>query len=249
MIADETVTQTGDFGAGATDERSRGERACALLRQQILSCAIAPSSTLTEPGLMARYGIGKATCRVALQRLAQEGFLRVVPRHGYVVTPITLKDVEEVFALRVQLEPLSARLAAGKIDVDRLMALERACRNDDKSLGIDTRIGIFMDANAAFHMAIAEASGNQRLVKVLGGLLNEMARLVALGFGVQKTKPEIRNDHVSMIEALGAGDGKRAEQIALRHVTTFRDMTMEKVIASLRDTYAVTPIAPLRSSP
>src|ERR1700754_4121004 len=248
MIADETLAQRGELAALAPDARSRGERACALLRQQILSCAIAPSSTLTEPGLMARYGIGKATCRVALQRLAQEGFLRVVPRHGYVVTPITLKDVEEVFALRVQLEPLSARLAAGKIDVDRLMALERACRNDDKSLGIDTRIGIFMDANAAFHMAIAEASGNQRLVKVLGGLLNEMARLVALGFGVQKTKPEIRNDHTKMIDALESGNGRRAEQIAYRHVATFRDMTMEKVMASLRDTHAGSPIVPLRGT-
>jgi DNA-binding GntR family transcriptional regulator len=103
-----------------------------------------------------------------------------------------------------------------------------------------------MDANASFHMAIAECSGNGRLVRMLGGLLNEMARLVALGFGVQKLKPEIKHDHVAMIEALASGDGKRAEQIALRHVMTFRDMTMEKVIASLRDTQAGAPIIPLR---
>src|ERR1700754_954141 len=168
MIADETLAQRGELAALAPDARSRGERACALLRQQILSCAIAPSSTLTEPGLTARYGIGKATCRVALQRLAQEGFVRIVPRQGYVVTPITLKDVEEVFALRLELEPLSARLAAGKADIDLLNRLERACRNDDTSLGIGSRIGIFMDANAAFHMAIAECSGNSRLVRMLG---------------------------------------------------------------------------------
>jgi DNA-binding GntR family transcriptional regulator len=105
-----------------------------------------------------------------------------------------------------------------------------------------------MDANAAFHMAIAECSGNTRLVRMLGGLLNEMARLVALGFGVQNTKPEIRHDHTSMITALASGDGKRAEQIAHRHVATFRDMTMEKVMASLRDTHAGAPIVPLRGT-
>jgi len=224
------------------------ERACATIRQDILSCVIEPASTLTEAALMARYGIGKATCRVALQRLAQEGFLRAVPRQGYVVRPITLKDVEEVFALRLQLEPLSARLAAGKADIELLRRLERACRDDDVSLGISSRIGIFMDANAAFHMAIAESSGNSRLVKMLGGLLNEMERLVALGFGVQKTKPEIRHDHTKMIEALESGNGRRAEQIAYRHVATFRDMTMEKVMASLRDTHAGAPIVPLRGA-
>jgi DNA-binding GntR family transcriptional regulator len=217
-----------------------------MIRQDILSCVLEPAVMLTEAALTARYQIGKATCRVALQRLAQEGFVRIVPRQGYMVTPITLKDVEEVFALRLQLEPLSARLAAGKADIALLQQLERACRNDDTSLGINSRIGIFMDANASFHMAIAECSGNGRLVRMLGGLLNEMARLVALGFGVQKLKPEIKHDHVAMIEALASGDGKRAEQIALRHVMTFRDMTMEKVIASLRDTHAGAPIIPLR---
>lgn len=222
------------------------DRACLAIRQDILSCRIAPAATLTESMLTARYGIGKATCRVALQRLAQEGFVRVVPRQGYVVTPITLKDVEEVFALRLQLEPLSARLATGRADIATLQRLERVCREDDVSLGIDNRIGIFMDANTAFHMAIAECSGNARLVKMLGGLLNEMARLVALGFGVQRTKPEIQHDHTSLIDALAREDGKRAELIAHRHVQTFRDMTMDKVMASLRDAHAGAPIVPLR---
>jgi DNA-binding GntR family transcriptional regulator len=230
----------------SSEAKLLSERACQMIRQDILSCVIEPAVMLTEAALTTRYQVGKATCRVALQRLAQEGFVRVVPRQGYMVTPITLKDVEEVFALRLQLEPLSARLAAGKADIAMLQQLERACRDDDTSLGISSRIGMFMDANASFHMAIAECSGNGRLVRMLGGLLNEMARLVALGFGVQNTKPEIKHDHVAMIEALASGDGKRAEQIALRHVMTFRDMTMEKVIASLRDTHAGAPIIPLR---
>jgi hypothetical protein len=51
-----------------------------------------------------------------------------------------------------------------------------------------------------------------------------------------------------MISALASGDGKRAEQIAHRHVATFRDMTMEKVMASLRDTHAGAPIVPLRGA-
>jgi len=228
------------------DVQLLSDKACAMIRQDILSCALVPSRIMSEASLTVRYGIGKATCRVALQRLAQEGFVRIVPRQGYIVTPITLKDVEEVFTLRLQLEPLSARLAAGKVDVELLRALEKACRTDDTTLTINSRIGIFMNANTAFHMAIAESADNGRLTRMLGGLFNEMARLVALGFGVQKTKPEIKHDHTAMIEALASGDGKRAEQIAYRHVSTFRDMTMEKVIASLRDTHAGAPIVPMR---
>lgn len=233
---------TASPSASTEEGQLRSEQACSVLRRHILSCEMAPGSVLTEAGLTTRYQFGKATCRVALQRLVQEGLVRAVPRQGYVVAPITLKDVEEVFALRIQLEPLAARLAAGKIDVERLTMLERACRDDDTSLGIKSRIGIFMNANTAFHMAIAAHSGNARLERTLLGLMNEMSRLVALGFGVQGTKPGIEHDHNSLIEALDHGDAKRAEQIALRHVATFRDMTLEKVLASLKDTHAAAPI-------
>lgn len=229
-----------------TDAGLLSERAVLRIRQDIVSCRLAPESRLTEAALMARYQIGKATCRVALLRLAQEGFVRALPRQGYLVTPITLRDVEEVFALRLQLEPMAARLAVGRADPEVLRGLERACRDDDISQDIDLRIGRFMNANTAFHMTIAEYSGNTRLVKVLSGLLTEMSRLVSMGFGEQQTKPGIPHDHTALIEAIEAGDAKRAEQIAYRHVAVFRDMTMEKVMASLRDTHALAPIAPPR---
>ena len=68
-----------------------------------------------------------------------------------------------------------------------------------------------------------------------------MTRLVALGFGVQGVRPNIEDDHTAMIEHLVAGDAESAALVARRHVETFRAMTMEKVIASLRDTAVVAP--------
>jgi DNA-binding GntR family transcriptional regulator len=72
--------------------------------------------------------------------------------------------------------------------------------------------------------------------------MDEMSRLVALGFGVQGTKPEIKHDHNAMIDAFEAGDGRRAETIARRHIETFQAMTMEKVYASLSSAGASLPV-------
>jgi DNA-binding GntR family transcriptional regulator len=218
----------------------KGNQAYERLRREIISCRILPGSRFTEAELMDRLELGKATCRIALQRLIEAGLVSSMPRHGYRVTPVTVKDVDEVFALRIALEPLAARGAAGRVNRQHLERLEQACRVRIPT-DVGNQIDFFLQANRSFHMAIAEAAGNKRLCKTLSGLLDEMTRLVALGFGVQGVRPNIENDHNLLIEYLAAGDADAAEIVARRHVETFREMVMEKVIMSLRDSAALVP--------
>ncbi len=214
------------------DAGSRAERAHALLRRDIVACRLKPGARLTEADLMARYDLGKASLRAALQRLGQEGFVTAIPRQGYRVVPVTLRDVDEVFALRLELEPLAARRAAGRVDRGRLEALERACRRPSAA-PIPEQIDDFLAANRAFHMAIAEAGGNRRLCRMLADLLDEMSRLVALGFGADNVRPNIDRDHADLVDHLAEGRADDAAEVARRHVATFRAMTMQKVIAAL----------------
>jgi DNA-binding GntR family transcriptional regulator len=223
------------------DVTLKGNRAYDLLHREIISCRAMPGTRFTEPELMERFNCGKASLRIALQRLIQSGLVVSIPRHGYRVVPITVKDVDEVFALRVVLEPMAARLAAGKVNRAQLERLERACRGQMPG-DVGNQIDFFLEANRSFHMAIAAAAGNERLTRTLSGLLDEMTRLVALGFGGQGVRPNIENDHTLMIEHLVAGDADAAETVARRHVETFRDMTMEKVMASLRDAATIVPV-------
>jgi DNA-binding GntR family transcriptional regulator len=228
------------------DATRKGNQAYDLMRREIVACRLLPGTRFTEAEVMERFEIGKASCRIALQRLAQEGFVSSMPRHGYRVSPVTVKDVDEVFALRMELEPLAARGAAGRVNRAHLERLEQACRRKI-TVEMGNQIDFFLEANRGFHLAIAAASGNGRLYRTLSGLLDEMTRLVALGFGVQGVRPNIENDHTAMIEHLAAGDADSAALVARRHVETFRDMTLEKVIASLRDTAVVAPARPSRA--
>jgi DNA-binding GntR family transcriptional regulator len=219
----------------------KGNQAYDLLRREIVSCRIFPGMRFTEAELMEKFELGKASCRIALQRLIQGGFVSSMPRHGYRVTPITVKDVDEVFTLRLALEPLAARAAAGRVNGAQLVRLEQACRVRIPA-DVGNQIDFFLEANRSFHMAIADAAGNQRLSRTLSGLLDEMTRLVALGFGVQRVRPNIENDHNLLIDHLVAGDADAAETVARRHVETFRDMVMEKVIQSLRESTVAVPL-------
>lgn len=222
----------------------RHDEAYLCIRRDIISCQLWPGQRFTEAELIERYQIGKATCRNALLRLMQDGFVVSQPRRGYYVKPIRVKDVDEVFDLRLELEPMAARLAVNRVDVNKLVRWEKACREECTTLDMADQIKVFLDANKEFHLTIAAASDNRRLYSFMQSLLDEMSRLAALGFGFGRHKPGIRSDHEAMLAAFRNGDAQEAAKIARRHVEVFRAMTMEKILIALRDVSAEIPIAP-----
>ena len=98
------------------------------VRRDILCCALPPGAAISEASLAARYGYGKSPVRLALSRLRQEGLVHASPRRSFVVSSITLRDVHDLYELRLVLEPAVARLAAGKVDVRALKKVDTICR-------------------------------------------------------------------------------------------------------------------------
>ena len=92
---------------GATAKTQQGAIAFEMLRADIVSCRIAPGSSVSEAELAARYRLGKAAIRRALVRLSERGWVQALPRRGYLVKPITLRDIGEIFALRRMIEPVA----------------------------------------------------------------------------------------------------------------------------------------------
>jgi len=206
------------------------EQACAALRRDILATTLAPGAALSESGLAERYRLGKAPIRAALARLAEEGLVRSAARRGWQVTPVTLRDVREVFELRLILEPAAAGLAAGRVDEARLRALDRI-------VGAGYRPGdaagtlAFLEANREFHCAIAELSGNERLARQIGRLLDEMTRMLLLGLGGRDRTGEMAHEHRALIDALAAGDSAQSERITREQIEASRKMVLAALIA------------------
>ena len=207
------------------------DRAYERIKHDIITYAIAPGTEISEPQLCTHYRLGKAPVRMALIRLAHDGLVRAIPRRGYMVTPVTLKDIHDVFELRLMLEPAAARMAAGKVDAHRLRGLDDACRagyqpNDAKSI---TR---FLDANKAFHVAIAQATGNSRLANMTAQLHDQMTRLLHLGLGLRNRSQEMQHEHRALVKALARGDGETAERISREQIVAARNMVLSAIMTS-----------------
>lgn len=201
------------------------EQAARALRREILACRLAPGETVSETLMIDRLAFGRAAVRAALARLAEEGLVTAVPRRGWVVSVVTIRDIHEVFDLRLMLEPEAARRAAGSAALDRLRRLDDVCaqgyRPEDPDSALD-----FLTVNRDFHVAVAELAGNQRLARQIGRLLDESTRMLVLGLSTRDRTGEMAHEHRALIDAMAAHDPHLAGQIMQEQVATSRDMVL-----------------------
>src|SRR5208337_15324 len=89
------------------------------LRDDILAGRLAPGSRLVECELTARFSVSRGPVREALRRLAAEGLIEHLPHRGALVRRLTLREIRELFEIRVEMEALAARLAAAAESPER----------------------------------------------------------------------------------------------------------------------------------
>jgi DNA-binding GntR family transcriptional regulator len=209
------------------------EAAYDRIKHAIITCELAPGQSVTEEQLATSYDVGRAGVRAALKRLCQENLVVLASRKRYVVAPITLKHVNELFELREMLEPLAACKASSRISPDTLDRLERL-GTVDYLVGDHESAAAFLRANTEFHATIAEAAGNALIADVIRGTLDKVERVHHMAHLLRDRNDVARHEHGELIEALTAGDGKRAEQVMVAQIRDARSFVIEAMIASPR---------------
>jgi DNA-binding GntR family transcriptional regulator len=205
--------------AGAEDSLS--QRAYEAIRADIMMCRLRPLEKVSEAKLALRLGMGKAPIRNALSRLSQEGLLTAKARSGFVVVPLTAKDILECFQMRLALEPLAASLAAARLNADTIEDLRRLAQPLHRGPTGETseadRYAIFQ-ADQAFHRKVAEASGNSRLAASVSDLLDHVSRALYMGMLQPGEVDEFGAGNLELTSALLEGDAAAAERIAREHI-------------------------------
>jgi DNA-binding GntR family transcriptional regulator len=216
---------------GGPDQAHLSDLTYERIKRDIVRCVLAPGTDITESQLGARYRTGKAPVRAALLRLRQDGLVRALARRGYSVSPITLQGVNDLFEMRILLEPGVARLASGWVSGERLRQLSELCTSS-YTTGDGESEGAFLRANQEFHVSVAEATGNKRLAAATADLLDATERLVYLGLGMEQSIGELLKEHRLLLDAIAKGDGDGAAQIALAHVEASRKMVLHAIYFS-----------------
>jgi DNA-binding GntR family transcriptional regulator len=216
-----------DRGLTPSHGGSLADEAYARIRRQIIECRLAPGQQVTEGQLVEEHGIGKTPVREALQRLALEGLVNPIRRYGYRIAPITLRDVRDLFGMRLILEPAAAERAVGRLDVGRLREIQtryETCYLDDPAEGFVL--------NTAFHLASAQAVDNARLERALTQFLSDSERMYIAGFRFRSPRFHFNHQHEELIEAFASGDSRRARECAAAQVVDAERMVAEALLNS-----------------
>ncbi|RWC25040.1 GntR family transcriptional regulator [Mesorhizobium sp.] len=223
----------GPAAAPSTADLLRSEQAYEQVKSDIVACVLRPGETLTEKQIGDRYQIRKATIRAALTRLMQEGLVRSEPRRGYVITPLTLRDVAEIFDVRTLIEPEVFRVAALGITERGLEDVRQAAKKVLKPETLRSHVA-FLAADRAFRLALAELSGNPRLAQLLGQILDQSERVLHLGFRSRDFTQLIIGQQRDLIQACEVGEVSGIVKLARSQCLTLKKQVLEALLTGAK---------------
>ncbi|MGP3991907.1 GntR family transcriptional regulator [Streptomyces sp. 3N207] len=207
------------------------EQAYRLIKKRIVRGQLPPGASFSEAAMSRDLELGKTPIREALARLQGEGLVTAVPRSGYCVTEITIRDVTEIFAVRALLEAEAARLAAARPDADGA-SIAKLRRLADVPFRYGDEPDELLDANVELHGEIARMSGNRLLVTMIDDLVQRSDRLLWLGVPTSPRVSELMDQHQALAAAISRGDVEAAGKVAAEHVRLSKETITEALLAS-----------------
>ncbi len=200
---------------------SRSEAAYRILKEKIVTLELPPASLINEADLMAELALGRTPIREALQRLALENLVIILPRRGTIVADLNMSDLQKIFEIRLELEVYAVRLAARRATPAQIAEMEALfAQADDMLHRGDHHQLIHLDHQA--HLLLAQAAHNEFLEETLERMYTHVLRLWYVSLHKVSRLAEAIEEHRDIIAAVKAGDGERAAQIMRAHVTGFQ---------------------------
>jgi DNA-binding GntR family transcriptional regulator len=200
-----------------------------LLRDRILRGEIAGGSRLIQGPLSEEIGTSRIPVRDALKRLESDGLVKCDETGRYSVVQFSTQDAEEVYAIRRQLEPFAVELAARAMTSEAMEEI-KSLFNELNKAARRRQLEKYIEINTSFHMAIYEASGMVRLVRIIRGLYSGVPSLTPIVLEGRIVRSQ--EEHAEIVDRLAARDGAGAARAMDRHI--------ENALAELQKSKRVT---------
>jgi DNA-binding GntR family transcriptional regulator len=197
-------------------------------RDRILSGAYAPGSPLRQDSLAAEFGTSKIPVREALVQLQAEGLVDIYPNRGFQVRPLASAELDEVFRLRLQIEPGAvARGAKLAGEADRGAARAALLRlNEATAAG---EFGSSGRLNRAFHLLLIVPRLQPVAAEVLSRLHTLAQRYVQAHLRPEGRAKRATREHAALLKAWSAGESREARALMHSHIKSTRDDLRERL--------------------
>ena len=166
------------------------------LKNKLIHCVYPPGSELNEMMLTEEYGVSRTPVREAVNRLEADGYLKIIPKKGIYVSEVSIEDVLQIFDTRLEIEPLTLRMALPYLKIEELLSWRQRFREpeDDllKSLQTDTDM----------HLYLIDHCRSGYLIEMMHRLFDDNTRTV---IATGQTEVKIHNavmEHAAILDAI-----------------------------------------------
>ena len=204
-----------------------------IIKERILSCVYEPGQLVSEKEIVEGLETSRTPVREALNILNGQGLLRIIPKKGVQIAPLSIKRIKEIYDIRMLLESYAVKLAIrnlGPDDIEKLIALDKKLTEEYEEEDVSQVFKTGMDV----HVYVAYLSGNEIVYELIKKLRSESHRGYVyylkryLGKHPKKESKEIMTRlakiHNKFIKALIEGNEESAVEYLIEDLSTMREI-------------------------
>jgi DNA-binding GntR family transcriptional regulator len=196
---------------------SAGRRVYLCLRQRIVEMSMLPGARIVERDIAEEFGTSRTPVHEAVQRLADEGLVEVVPRSGTFVARIPLDALEEAMLVRGALETAIIEKAAQRCTPDGVARLREILGQQAAAVESNDQRA-FHRSDEMFHAALAELSGYPGVWPIILQAKTQIDRYRQLTLPLEGRMRDVLDEHTEVVAAIASGDPARAVHAMQDHL-------------------------------
>ena len=207
------------------------EQAYQHLQKLILSNLLSYGQIYSETRLSRELGISRTPFRDAVHRLAQEGYIDIIPSKGFTLHQINVDDVNETLQIRSALESYCTLQIARESDTSRAQALfaelNELLYKMETVASTSHSIETFCQYDFQFHTSIINALNNKQFTSLFAALMYRMRKLAELSLRHEDRMTDTCAEHRAILNAMQSGDTAHIYEITIFHMEQPKTISLE----------------------
>lgn len=207
------------------------EQAFLHLKNMIINNELSYQEIYSETKLSKELGISRTPFRDAIHRLAQEGYIDIIPSKGFRIHKLTKQDVDETFQVRSALECYCTYQIAKEANTRKakklFKELDRIMDELTEILNTTQSIEDFCEYDFLFHNKIIDYLQNEQFTSVFAAFMYRMHKLAELSLAHKGRMQDTYDEHMAILTAMKEGDTMHIYEITLKHMDTPRGINLE----------------------
>ena len=202
------------------------------IKRKIIHCDYMPNDILSEMMLMEEIDASRTPIREALNMLSQEGLVRIIPKKGIMVLPLTMKEVAMTFEARMLMEPYIIEHQSQYIDQVKLQELRKQTEEIlQTDIADSEHAERCCDLDDELHRTITDACRNKYLSMNLASIYDQNMRIRILGErNIWERHKIAANEHLELINYIESGDIASAVAAMRVHLIHSKEAAFESLM-------------------